>query len=667
MSASLINLAKERLVNELLTVVRRGGDVEKGSLKSGGLVLVLDGHTLKIVSSMFKRSELSDFGILFIEQLDKPRQPFPDLDVVYFVSCNRGAMEAILKDHKTPVCLYKYSHVFFSSGRLTDSLMDSLTGNREFVSRCKNLIEINLDFISFEPRVFTCDMPLAIRSIGANDDILVRHHIDSLLSLVASLKEKPVLRYMSPETSAAGSMASQRVALGLRREIDELSKSGSLEANGTTMLVLDRSIETSVLWMHDFFYQALALDILDGVDETGIKWSLGLGTSADDTVTEQAMSVVPWFEFKTKTGKGSEEVRKVILSESDPIYVRYRHEHFAYVLDQIRLELRSLVEKNEAARRLLGESSAKDPLEILRSIPEYQDLVAKLSVHLKLSESLAIAIEKLALKEVVKFEQELATGVDDDGREISVSKIFSNLSNLFKDSSAISPEERLRLTALYLTQIDGISDATAADLVKTIANLDGDFSKAIDRFLQLNLHGCVRAESLSHQPDGVMLPTNGRGSLLAPSVQSNRHSLKTLSKLAGKSKIKKNKNLAKNSKFVNCRFRSELADLIEMTLMNSLDLTAYPIVGGTGSSQYFVGAPKSPTETTTSGSLAAQWGQSAAVKSSVKQRIVVFVIGGITLGECRDIAEIEAKYDVEVYLGGSTILTPRRLVEILLR
>ena len=671
---SLISVAKDRIVSEMLNVVKRqSDDVEKGAAvqSSSGTVLVLDAHTIKIVSSACKRTDLADNGVLFIEQLERPRQPFPDLDVVYFVSCTKSVIEQIGKDHKQ--ALYKCSHLFFCSGRLTDSLMDLLTSSKEFVSRCRNLVEMNLDFVSFEPRVFTTDMPLAIKAIGSNDDRLVKNHIDSIASLVASLKEKPVIRYMSSDASAVGSMASQRVALGLRREVDELSrtlsKSNQFQSNGTTLLIVDRSIETGGLWIHDFFYQALALDILDGVDEAGIKWSLGVYNPTDDSGTsEQAMSVVPCFDYKTRTGKGAEEIRKVILSETDPIYVKHRHEHFAFALDQIRTELGSLIAKNDAARRAMGDlssSSNVDPLEVLRSIPEYQDLVAKLSVHLKLSESLASAIDKLALKEVVKFEQELATGVDDDGKEISIPKLFTSLTHLLTDSTIVNPEERLRLVALYLSQVDGVSPELGKELISSIAKLEGEFASCIEKFLSLRLDGTSPI-----QPDGVMA-SNGPVKV-APSVQASRHSLKSLSRIAsvGKStKIKRNKAMAKNSKFVNCRFRSELADIVESILVNSLDVSVFPIVSGTGTSHYVTalsGGPKSP-ETATS--TAALWGQSSVqtANENGKQKLIVFVIGGVTLGECREMSEIESKYDVEIVIGGSTILTPKRLVEILLR
>lgn len=651
-----MTVAKDRLIAEVLGAAKRSDDVEKASGGFSGTVLVLDSHTLKIVSSACRRTDLSDNGVLFIEQLDRPRQPFPDLDVIYFIQCTKHNIDLVVGDHKKNSSLYRYSHVFFCSGRVSDAFMDFLTSSREFVTRCKNLVEVNLDFVSFEPRVFTTDSPLAIRAIGNNEDILVKTHIESIASLLGSLKEKPVIRYMAPEISAAGSMSSQRIALGLRREIDDLAKTIPLKSNGTTLLILDRSVETSGLWIHDFFYQALALDILDGVEEAGVKWSLGLPAAVQDD-QEQALSVVPAFEYKSKSGKGVEETKKVLLGEIDPIYVKHRHDHFAVALDHVRTQLSGLIAQNESARK------AGDPLEILRAIPEYQDLVAKLSVHLKLSESLASAIDKLALKEVVNFEQELATGVDDDGKEISVGKIFTALAHLFKDSRVLGVEERLRLVVLYLTQVEGVTGELAKDLISTIGGLDGDFALAVEKFIGLGIHGLTDTFKGKGLPDGEIK--------VSQQVQLSRHSLKPLSRVPGTrtNKLKRNKQFAKNSKFVNSRFRSDLADIVEQVLGNSLDVQAFPVVGGTGSSHYvtaLAGGPKSPDHQ----SAAAMWGQTAALQSGsdvMRQKIFVFVTGGVTLGECRDMAEIEAKYDVDIVLGGSTVLTAKRLVEILLR
>ncbi len=46
--------------------------------------------------------------------------------------------------------------------------------------------------------------------------------------------------------------------------------------------------------------------------------------------------------------------------------------------------------------------------------------------------------------------------------------------------------------------------------------------------------------------------------------------------------------------------------------------------------------------------------------------VVVFVVGGVTLAEVREIHELSEHFQVDIILGGSTILTPKRLIEALL-
>lgn len=666
---SVIDLAKKRVIDEMLRIVSRdAGDVEKNAKSSShGIVLVVDSHTLKIISSVCRRYEISDQGVLFIEQIDKPRQPFPDLDVVYFVT--DSSLELVLKDHQsTP--LYRYTHLFLSRGKFPDSIMDKLTANKEFVSRCRNLFELNLDFVAFEPKVFHIDDPMAIHEVCeqvGDTSVLVEAHVYSILSVFASLGEKPVLRYQGDSASTV----TQRIALGLRREIDELAKTTAgdkFKAHGSTCLLLDRSIETAGLLIHDFYYQGLALDILDGVGGSGVKWGLGGRQQKipSDDQQEQAMSVVPSFEYKTVSGKGVEEVKKVILSESDPLWVRFRHSHFRVASDEISRDIQQLVRNSDLARMAVaGKDSASpnsataqpsDPLELLRSIPEYQDQISKLGVHVELSKKLIEVFDKLSLMDVSKLEQELATGVDDDGKEIFCAKIFQNLCALCNDGR-IGPEERLRLVMLYLSQVDDVTDAVATELVRSIAQLEGDFEKAVIKFLSLGIHGTRVGAPL--QPDGVL-----GSSKMSAAIQANKHSMKQLSKIPGRNKIKINRVNAKNSRFVNCRFESELKAIVEMAILNQLPLASFPAVGGTGLSNYVTNAVDGSRTPPTSA--AAQWGQTAQAVPTGRQKIIVFVVGGITLGEAREMEELESKYNMDVFIGGSCLLTPKRLVEILL-
>ena len=647
MKTSLADIARARFLDEMVSSLRKASpaDIEAGvATKSPHFVLVLDSHTLKMISSVCKRYDLSERGAIFIEQIDKPRQPFPDLDVVYFLAPSDASIAALLSDHKSSESLlYRYSHVFLST-RLSEQFFSKLIENKIFAARCKNLVEFNLDFILFDHRVFHCDSVDAVFHIGlenagnAKEEKIVTKHVSSLLTLCASIGEKPVIRYMN------ASPISKRVAASLRTELDLLAKQ-QLKSRGTSLLIVDRSIETSPMFLHDFFYEALALDILDGIesDNTGVQWALG-------ATTDTATSVVPSFEYKTMTGKG-EEKRKVLLSEfSDPFWGKYKYEHFRVVSDLIRGELGELTSK-------IAVSPSEDPLATLRKLPEYQDTISKLGVHIELSKKLMDVFEKLKLMDVAKVEQELATGIDDDGKEINCAKIFSSLAGLL---GHVGPEERLRVVLLYLSQVSDISESTVTDLLSTIGFLDSDFQQIVRKFLSLNIHKTKLAPSITG-PDGVMA-NQKRSSLTTPTVQATRHVCRL-----DKGAIKRNKNVLKNSKFIHCRFQSELANAVEHCLANKLDSSAFPNIGGTGTSNY---TAVGETSSAPGGGGAAAWAAAAleeerARSENRRQKLIVFVIGGITLTEIRELEDLTAKYGVDVVAGGSCVLTSKRFIEIL--
>merc|ERR1712137_1200357 len=57
----------------------------------------------------------------------------------------------------------------------------------------------------------------------------------------------------------------------------------------------------------------------------------------------------------------------------------------------------------------------------------------------------------------------------------------------------------------------------------------------------------------------------------------------------------------------------------------------------------------------------------SAETQEISRRLILFVIGGITHSELRVAAEVAARLpkDTEVLLGGSSVLTPRRLIDVL--
>ena len=684
-SLSLTDLAKRRLIDDMLEVVKlkmslSSDDIERGPSDTSAdghqkayLALIVDTHTLRIVSGACRQYDIMERGVTVVEQIEKTRQPLSDLDAVYFLSPTEQSVEMLLKDHKASNALYRYSHAFFS-GPLPEKLFDALAKEEAFVNRCYSLFELNVDYVAFEPRVFHCDKPLTIRYLRGNDmnvmTSIIRRHVDCITSVCASLKEKPVIRYMARSTV---SNLSEKIALGFKREIDALA--GAMDRlhkpfknKGTTFLILDRSIESCGLLLHEFSYQSLALDVLDGAEGNGVKWSLGLESSmlGDDG----GMSVLPSFTYKSVNGKGEEEMKHSVLSDHDDLWVRYRHWHVKDVSEGTTHDIREFSKNHNLAKLQKSDginrrNSDADAMDLLRGLPEYQDILAKYSLHIELSKECFDVIEKAKLMEIGKVEQELATGVDDEGKDVSCIKVFQALTTLLQ-SGRIGPEEKLRLVALYLSQVNDVNESSAQTLVRTAAALSVEYESIVKQFLSLGLHG-TRAASLT--------PAGEKGA----AIGSTRHS----HKLSGdKNLLKKNKSRAKASTYVNCRFVPKLKDLVESVLTNVVDNAEFPLIGTAASSVYSVGSGSPISEGRASTrSAASMWGQGKAAADghqaemeedtsggagSRRQKIVVFVIGGITLAETRAMAELEQQYNCDVVLGGSCVLTPKRLFEVLL-
>jgi hypothetical protein len=190
-----------------------------------------------------------------------------------------------------------------------------------------------------------------------------------------------------------------------------------------------------------------------------------------------------------------------------------------------------------------------------------------------------------------------------------------------------------------------------------------EYETVVKQFLSLGIHGTKAATGIQ---------TAG---------SSSRHA----HKLAGeKSAMKKNKARAKSSTYVNCRFVPKVKELVEQVLTNVVDNSEFPLIG-TGSANYSVGSSAETASPTRS--MASMWGQNKAAadgqqaeeregadtttgscsnSSNRRQKIVIFVIGGITLAETRAVAELEKQFNCDVLIGGSCVLTPKRLFEILL-
>ena len=105
----LRDVARDRLLAEMV----------EGSVKdlpeNEWTLLVVDETTTKVLSSVCSVSHLVEKRVSLVENIQKKRQPMPNMTVIYFISPTQGSVSRLLADFHSKSPLYKRACVFFSS------------------------------------------------------------------------------------------------------------------------------------------------------------------------------------------------------------------------------------------------------------------------------------------------------------------------------------------------------------------------------------------------------------------------------------------------------------------------------------------------------------------------------------------------------------------------
>lgn len=157
----------------------------------------------------------------------------------------------------------------------------------------------------------------------------------------------------------------ERIAKGLEgRMVDMYQEFGRArcenfdpKANKITVVVLDRAYDPASPLVHDFHYLSMLADLKD------IK------------------------EFKASYSDGQAPAKMLDLDESDEIYTKYKYKHIAELMSGVSKDFQEFLKSNSAAKLEMGETenlNAAKLGELMKKIPQYNDIKEKYSMHTKL-------------------------------------------------------------------------------------------------------------------------------------------------------------------------------------------------------------------------------------------------------------------------------------------
>ena len=604
----------------------------KAKGKDKAVVLVVDYHTAKILSSCLRMYDVMEAGVIVLENVLLEREPLT-MPAVYFIQPTPQIIDRLIADFDSldpavkPPSKPKYGacHLFFTS-RLPAELMKRLSTSRRTIARIKTLIELNSDFIALESAVFTFDrrntipnlyFPESAASLSAELSDLSRH----LVSLCLTMHEYPYVRYVE------GSSLSKGLAKFFHEEMQ--ATIGKLpdwkyseQRERGTLLIVDRSMDAVAPLMHEYTFQAMVNDLLKVHGELCYlpQDSSGAGLNP------------PPPSHPNETKEEQDNAAALVLSEDDPLWVDFRHRHIGDVMATVTERFKEFKSKNKLAKLQADDTaSVKDMIQAMKDMPEYKSMMKRYHKHMSLAQECMNRFAQRKLKDLGELEQDMATGLSNDGKPVNDKQLLRTMQEMSVDP-VIGALERLRLVMIFLCAQGPMDAAVRRDV---LAGISGGLQRSIGHLERL----------------GVDVNPASAG--------KPRHSKERMAEFA-----QRNKTIP----LALMRYVPSLQGVMEQQVTYSLDEEKYPYVtpppedqrqsmtAKVGrSARRKVGA--NPTGGNDWKREEKEAGGAAAGGVDRRPRFLIFVIGGVTFSEMRSAYEVAETHKANVYIGSSNTIT----------
>jgi len=613
---SLRNVMKWRFLNDILASVSNRRE------QRTYLALVVDVYTKRSLDSICESYDLFSKGVTVVENIeDNNREALP-LEAVYFISPTAETLERLLADFEDEAKpKYRRAHIFLSHG-ITDDVMSMLTSCTPLMKRVRNFVDSNFGFVVHDSRSFHFDDPLSLLDyVPIRDPDLSKSVAERLATVCLTLNEKPLIRYLGESITCANVAHDCRDILAelypqmqattakLRNENERIKDTTST----ALVLILDRAIDFSVALMHDYHYESMTYDILDDEEDP-------------PTFNVDAGSFMYEFAAGTQTDE-----KEVFVNDSDELWKRLKHDNIVAAKDKLFAEVKDFAANHATSRLQRGEEQDMALTKAaIRALPEYQEMLSGYYAHVALCEKNLNQLGSTNLVDVWDVEQDVTTGVDRNGNELSVRRITKNVIEICEMEN-VTHLCKFRLVCLFYCMVENVSDQTAEEL-KTAAELTPEEVDMINTMVESQL------------PDSPTAAFVERG--------KNRRKKTTMDKIKSKTsvkayarhrqhRVKEAIERSKKNRIDEGRYISYTEEVIKQVCTGKATLADFP----------FVEEPKLESK--------------RGAREQGKPKLIVFIIGGVTLAEIRAAHALSKELSYDIVIGGTGVITPRRVLDAL--
>lgn len=635
---SLLNIQHDYILNKIKLIQ------QPGQLYN----LIIDDKMESVLYNVLTKEELLRI-VASIEKIDGKRRQGTFMTAIYLIDVNIYNLKCIIGDIQTKK--YKNGIALFpiyQDSRTQDFWLKKFWNQSNVLNYFNKHIEfLNANYFALETKVFLVDNKTSnSMPIYYNPNCIefvmpqVQLVANALLNLVVSMEEYPLIRFYNPQD---GDYDAKRlpelIADAFQAQLDDycrLNENYPPPSVATKpraiLLITDRTMDLYSPLLHEFSYQAMAMDIVESLERTGK------------------------YKYKSENEKGEiTEVESKLENENDEDWVNLRHLHIIESSELIFNKISELVKNNPLMIDRSKATTSSDLMYIVAHLKGFDEERKQLTLHKTLiDECLDINASRKLAEFAADFEQTCcAEGVSFEGERNK--HLHDDLIILLaRDDLHIN--DKMRLVLIYAFYRGGLIRADFEKLIRFIGVNDKYITGLVEKCFN-------NVEKLGFQ----IFKKNVKDKPFHKEmyhVINNEGTYNTSRFTPGIKRIMQNAGKYSLDREWFPYFRDQPLD--EDIPTNNARISSSGAGGGSGSG--------SGKDLHTSGSLRnprikAAWASSSSssritntlglqqVKN--RQRIFCFVAGGMTYSEIRSIYELSSTMNKDFYIGSESILKPR--------
>ncbi|CAN3371561.1 hypothetical protein DIURU_004001 [Diutina rugosa] len=618
---SLLHLQSKYIHDEIKRVQRPGGLY----------ALVIDDTTERVINAVLTKEQLLRI-VTSIEKIDDARKQNSYMEGIYFVEMSLFNLKCIAADahtarYKGGIGLFlpsdepEVTHYFNGQQFMKNPKISAYFDGR--INYTTSVLHPLESHVFLTDNITPNSMPIYYNE-NCGDLVIPQIQLAAraLVNLVVLTEEMPLIRFYCPDQSKESnqypaSRLPELIADEYQRQIDDYFRANPDFPPATTgdkprslLIIVDRSIDLFAPLLHEFTYQAMAMDIVPSLERTG-KYE---------------------YEAETETGE-VKQMKAKLENETDDDWVALRHMHIIESSELIINRINELIKNNS---RLVDRSKAQtsgDLIYIMANLKGFDEERRLLTMHKTLIDD---CLDRNASRKLAEFAADFEQTCAAEGTSFEGERnrhLHDDLIVLLARED-LTVNDKMRLVLIYGLYRGGLVESDFIKLVKFIGVNDRQVTSLISRcFTNLYKVGfpIVKKDVQDPKVDKQMFHTiNNEGT------------------------------------YNTSRFGPGVKDVVQKAVKHQLDEDWFPYFREKPLEDDAIDAGPSSSQQPASlrnNRIKASWAQSSTrvgpQSLRPRQRVFVYVAGGMTYSEMRSVYELGDQLNKDMYIGSESILRPR--------